>query len=101
MENVNKICPKCGNANYVVSLSEFSKVFPYKCINCNSYLTDEDFTVNSGELKEHGMVTPERRYINPDPHFDTYRCMGCDYMRLHYGQRYCGGCGNAVKWNDT
>lgn len=43
MNFVNRICPKCNNPNYVVSLGNFSNAFPYKCMNCNSYLLEEDF----------------------------------------------------------
>ena len=43
MNIVNKICPKCNNPNYVVSLENFSSAFSYKCMNCDSYLCEEDF----------------------------------------------------------
>ena len=43
MNLVNRICPKCNNPNYVVSLGNFSSAFKYKCMNCNSYLREEDF----------------------------------------------------------
>ena len=43
MNFVNRICPKCNNPNYVVSLGNFSSAFKYKCMNCNSYLLEEDF----------------------------------------------------------
>ena len=43
MEYVNRICPKCKNGNYIVSLEGKSEMFRYKCINCNHYLNDEDF----------------------------------------------------------
>ena len=38
---VNKICPKCGNGNYIFAIQ--SREFPYKCANCDSYLTEKDF----------------------------------------------------------
>lgn len=50
MKMVNRICPRCNNPNYVVSLAGFSKSFPYKCLNCNSYLTEEDFI--TGKVKQ-------------------------------------------------
>ena len=43
MQVVNKICPRCHNANYVRYLGELSDLYKYKCINCNAYLNDEDF----------------------------------------------------------
>ena len=43
MNIVNRICPKCNNPNYVVSLGNFSNAFQFKCMNCNSYLCEEDF----------------------------------------------------------
>lgn len=43
MQVVNKICPRCHNANYVRYLGELSDSYKYKCINCNAYLNDEDF----------------------------------------------------------
>lgn len=98
MERVNKICPICGNANYVVSLGEFSKVFPYKCINCNSYLMDKDFAVNSGELKE------QETTFEKDGHH--IRCVKCnsywcatDREGNAFPMNYCPECGmKAVKW---
>ena len=48
---VNRVCPRCGNANYVRSMYGFSKDYPYKCINCNAYLTEDDFYVGKHERK--------------------------------------------------
>ena len=31
------------NQNYMVSLGDFSKVYKYKCMNCNRYFNDIDF----------------------------------------------------------
>ena len=45
MQFVNRICPRCKNPNYMVSLNGFSNVFQFKCMNCNSYYTDDDFTI--------------------------------------------------------
>ena len=50
-------------------------------------------------LKEQETVEPERRFLRPDKHFDTYRCKSCDFMHLRYGQQFCGGCGRKVKWD--
>ena len=44
MEFANRICPNCKNPNYVVFLGDFSKAFKYKCMNCNQYFNDIDFT---------------------------------------------------------
>ena len=43
MEFVNRICPNCKNPNYMVLLGVFSKVYKYKCMNCNRYFNDIDF----------------------------------------------------------
>ena len=43
MEFVNRICPNCKDPNYMVFLGEFSKVYKYKCMNCNGYFNDIDF----------------------------------------------------------
>ena len=40
---VNMFCPNCKNPNYMVSLGDFSKLFKYKCMNCNRYFNDIDF----------------------------------------------------------
>lgn len=44
MEFVNRICPNCKNPNYMVSLGDFSKAYKYKCMNCNGYFNDIDFS---------------------------------------------------------
>ena len=43
MDFVNIICPNCKNPNYMVLLGDFSKVYKYKCMNCNGYFNDIDF----------------------------------------------------------
>jgi hypothetical protein len=43
MDFVNIICPNCKNPNYMVLLGDFSKVYKYKCMNCNRYFNDIDF----------------------------------------------------------
>ena len=43
LEFVNRICPNCKNPNYMVLLGDFSKVYKYKCMNCNGYFNDIDF----------------------------------------------------------
>lgn len=42
IEFANRICPNCWNPNYVVFLGELSKVYKYKCMNCNHYFNDFD-----------------------------------------------------------
>ena len=43
IEFANRICPNCKNPNYMVFLGDFSKVYKYKCMNCNRYFNDIDF----------------------------------------------------------
>ena len=43
MEYVNRICPNCQNPNYMRYLGDYSKVYKYKCLNCNRYFNDIDF----------------------------------------------------------
>ena len=45
MKYINRICPRCGNGSYMVDITEFSREYPYKCINCNSYFTYDDFNI--------------------------------------------------------
>lgn len=47
LEFVNRICPKCKNPNYMVSLGDFSTAYKYKCMNCNGYFNDIDFNESS------------------------------------------------------
>lgn len=43
LEFANIICPNCKNPNYMVHLGDLSKVYEYKCMNCNRYFNDIDF----------------------------------------------------------
>jgi hypothetical protein len=43
LEFANRICPNCKNPNYMVLLGDYSKVYKYKCMNCNKYFNDIDF----------------------------------------------------------
>lgn len=43
IEFVNRICPNCKNPNYMIWLGDVSKVYKYKCMNCNRYFNDIDF----------------------------------------------------------
>lgn len=47
----NRICPRCKNPNYMVSLVGVSDIFQYKCTNCNSYFTYDDFTSKTSTIK--------------------------------------------------
>ena len=48
----NFICPRCKNPKYIVSLSGVSDDFQYKCTNCNSYFTFDDFTSSTSTKKD-------------------------------------------------
>ena len=63
---INKICPKCKIPNQMVLLGDFSKVYKYKCLNCNAYFNDIDFEKEPLEedalaiLKEQKNKQPEK-----------------------------------------
>ena len=55
LQPINKICPVCGNGNYMRSLESVCKKddkLRIKCINCNSYFTVEEIYGNKGEKIE-------------------------------------------------
>ena len=61
MEFVNRICPKCSNPNYMVSLYGLSEKYKYKCTNCNRYFNDEDFEKQERKEQE---VKPFHKCLN-------------------------------------
>lgn len=48
---VNHICPYCGDGNHVHSMYGISKLYAYKCTNCNHYLNESDFYVGKHERR--------------------------------------------------
>jgi len=78
MNRVNKICPYCENPKYMVDISEYSKQFPYKCINCNRYFREEDFG-----WKETIEIVPSDEAV-PKPNknlVEVVRCYECKWYK--------------------
>ena len=75
LKYTNHICPKCNNPNYMVSLVGVSDIFQYKCMNCNSYFTYDDFTSRANA--DDGMVK-------------VVRCKDCKYGEKANAVYLCG-----------
>ena len=73
---ITRTCPRCGNPDYVISLDGISDLYKYKCINCNSYLTDEDF-ISKQEQTDNDMVR-------------VVRCKYCKYGSIYMTEDVCG-----------
>ena len=48
---VNRICPYCKDPNYMIDISDVSKTYKYKCMNCYNYFNDNDFEPLQPTLK--------------------------------------------------
>lgn len=64
---VNRICPKCGNPNYVISLEGRSVLFKYKCTNCYTYFNGDE------DMKSVKVYEPDR--------VNVVRCKDCKFYR--------------------
>ncbi len=84
----------------MVLLGDYSKVYKYKCMNCNKYFNDIDFE------KEQEPIKP---YLDYDGR-DVWRCGKCGNTLFHPSYcesdedeknhiRYCSHCGMSVKWD--
>ena len=51
MKKLDRTCPKCGNSNYIMSLSGINKTYPFKCYNCMSYLTAKELGIDNERSK--------------------------------------------------
>lgn len=90
---VNRICPLCKNPNYMVSIFEISKVYKYKCLNCNGYFKDDDFPVQ----KDGNTNDWEHLWDAPDGSYKG-RCRNCGFMHVFiegHDMQYifCPSCG--------
>lgn len=74
LEFVNRICPKCKNPNYMVSLGDFSTAYKYKCMNCNGYFNDIDFS----ELPQ--FVGQKERMNQKADMVEVVRCKDCIHL---------------------
>ena len=79
MEFVNRICPNCKSANYIVWVGDLYKAYKYECMNCNGYFNDIDFE------KETLQPVLESECINSKVDMvEVVRCKDCKSNR-------CGG----------
>ena len=48
--SVNRKCPVCNNANYMIYILDISKKYKYKCCNCGCYFeSDSDLYIGKHE----------------------------------------------------
>ena len=95
LHGTNRICPRCKNPNYMVSLVGVSDVFQYKCINCNSYFTFDDLTSRTSTIKKN-LVEVVRckdckhgQYAEWDNGECTDKTVYCDGYGIHKPDWFC------------
>lgn len=45
MNHVVRVCPKCKSSKYMYELRNYSNLYVYKCINCNTYFKEGEVRV--------------------------------------------------------